>query len=178
MRTQRPSTQYARVASNPTTCALSTDDLIRLLKEYNLSDKSVKSFSDLYHLDRKTATKYLRMHNIFYRSNGVVTMPKRNVNGRFLLGTSKHNGSKSQNETLRGEAHPGSQTESAQAPKRRMGRPHSGLGLRCASVENTAASPRGVRPLLTKDVPRVDVNAFNKLSAEEKSKHIKKSLKK
>ena len=67
--------------------ALTREQLINLLSNYDFNKNSVSAFCKTYRISRNTATKYLRENNIkCTRLNGVINMPNRDVHGRFLLG--------------------------------------------------------------------------------------------
>ena len=69
---------------------LTTDELTNLLYNYDFNKSSVSAFCKTYGVSRNTATKYLRDNHIKYnRINGVITMPNRDVHGRFVLGAIK-----------------------------------------------------------------------------------------
>ena len=64
---------------------ITTDEFIKLLKEYDFKKNSIRKFANQYKISEKTVTKYLKQNNIDYNSRTLLIHKNRDVNGRFCL---------------------------------------------------------------------------------------------
>jgi len=64
---------------------ITTDEFIKLLKEYDFKKNSIRKFANEYKISEKTVTKYLKQNNIDYNSRTLLIHKNRDVNGRFCL---------------------------------------------------------------------------------------------
>ena len=67
---------------------ITKEEFLQLLKHYNFTNNSVRSFSKLYGVHYNTVAKYLRENNINYNRKESNIIRPRNPNGKFSLSIS------------------------------------------------------------------------------------------
>ena len=67
---------------------ITKEEFLQLLKQYNFTNNSVRSFSKLYGVHYNTVAKYLRENNINYNRKESNIIRSRNPNGKFSLSIS------------------------------------------------------------------------------------------
>ena len=70
---------------------ITKEEFLQLLKQYNFTNNSVRSFSKLYRVHYNTVAKYLRENNINYNRKESNIIRPRNPNGKFSLSISIQN---------------------------------------------------------------------------------------
>lgn len=64
---------------------MTPNELIKILKEYNFKENSVRSFSLKYKITEKTILKYLKEHNIPYNNRNLTHEMTRNSLGQYTF---------------------------------------------------------------------------------------------
>ena len=67
---------------------ITKEEFLQLLKHYNFTNNSIRSFSKLYGVHYNTVAKYLRENNINYNRKESNIIRPRNPNGKFSLSIS------------------------------------------------------------------------------------------
>lgn len=69
---------------------ITKEEFLQLLKNYDFTNNSIRSFSKLYGVHYNTVAKYLRDNNINYNRKESNIIRSRNPNGKFSLSISEH----------------------------------------------------------------------------------------
>lgn len=73
---------------------MTPNELIKILKEYNFKNNSVRSFSLKYKITEKTILKYLKQHNIPYNNRVINYEMPRNCLGQYTFKYTKQSDTK------------------------------------------------------------------------------------
>lgn len=68
---------------------ITKEEFLQLLKNYDFTNNSIRSFSKLYGVHYNTVAKYLRENNIKYNRKESNIIRPRNPNGKFSLSISE-----------------------------------------------------------------------------------------